>query len=169
MRLPSCDLVDGALLIAPHAVWPITSTTFAPAILQANSMLPRMSSLAMLPATRALKHVADAEVHDRLGGRAGVDAAQEHRGRILSLRARSLLSQVVLRRLLARAEALVAPSSCSWMISSGVIRSRCALVSAAAQAIRPVERPSQRGGDRAGYARGFEECSAAETLRIRAC
>jgi hypothetical protein len=41
--------------MAPHDVWPITSTTFAPATLQANSILPMMSSLAMLPATRALK------------------------------------------------------------------------------------------------------------------
>src|SRR5262249_52451446 len=53
VSLPSCTL-SMAPLIAPHAVCPITSTTFAPATLQANSMLPRMSSLAMLPATRAL-------------------------------------------------------------------------------------------------------------------
>src|SRR6266446_6131639 len=40
------------------------------------------------------------------------------------------------------------PFFISWMISSGVIRSRSALVSAA------------------GHARGFEECSAVGTLRI---
>src|SRR6516225_8198556 len=42
-------------LIAPHEVCPITRTTFAPATLQANSMLPRMSSFEILPATRELK------------------------------------------------------------------------------------------------------------------
>ena len=49
LRLPS-GTSSIALLIAPHAVRPITSTTSAPAALQANSMPPRMSWLAMFPA-----------------------------------------------------------------------------------------------------------------------
>ena len=54
VRLPSSTL-SMAPLIAPQAVCPITKTTLAPATLQANSMLPKISSFAMLPATRTLK------------------------------------------------------------------------------------------------------------------
>src|SRR4029077_18453318 len=96
-----------APLIAPHAVCPITSTTLAPATLHANSILPRMSSLAMFPATRALKQ-SDAQIHDRLGRRTRIDAAQDHCRRILSLRACLLLGEVVVRGLLSEAEALIA-------------------------------------------------------------
>jgi hypothetical protein len=39
---------------APHAVCPRTTTALAPATAQANSMLPRRSSLTTLPAIRAL-------------------------------------------------------------------------------------------------------------------
>ena len=40
---------------APQAVWPNTTIIFVPANLQANSMLPNMSSFTKLPATLALK------------------------------------------------------------------------------------------------------------------
>src|SRR5438445_814042 len=108
-----------------------------------------------------VENVADAEIHDRLGGRAGVDAAQEHRGRVLSLRARFLLSQVVLRCLLPRSEALIA-----------VLHELDDLVRRQLVALRlgqcgcPGNPARERGaneGDRAG---DFEECSAAETLQI---
>ena len=39
---------------APQAVWPNTTTAFAPATAQANSMLPSRSSFTTLPAMRAL-------------------------------------------------------------------------------------------------------------------
>src|SRR5882724_7619549 len=111
-----------------------------------------------------VEHVADAEVHDRLGGRAGVDAAQDHRGRILSLRARSLLSQVVLRGLLPRSEALIA----SLHELDDLVR-RQLVALRLGQCGGPGNPARERGaneGDRAGYARGVEECSAAEPLRI---
>ena len=43
-----------APLIAPQDVWPITRMTLAPESLQENSMLPRMSWFATLPAMRTL-------------------------------------------------------------------------------------------------------------------
>jgi len=55
-----------------------------------------------------IEAVADAKIHDRLGGRAGIDAAQDHCGGILTFGACLLLGEVVVRGLLAKAEALVA-------------------------------------------------------------
>src|SRR5258707_734929 len=111
-----------------------------------------------------VKHVADAEVHDRLGGRAGVDAAQEYRGRILSLRARFLLSQVVLRCLLSHSEPLI-----TLLHELDDLVRRQLVTLRLGQCGGPGNPARERGaneGDRAGYARGFEECAAAETLRI---
>src|SRR5689334_23275111 len=66
-----------------------------------------------------------------LGGRTGVDAAQDNRRGILTAGAGFLLSEVVVRRLLAEAEALIA-LLIDPMISSGVSLSRCSFVSTAA-------------------------------------
>ena len=44
-----------APLTAPQAVCPKTTTTFVPANLHANSILPKMSSFTKFPATLALK------------------------------------------------------------------------------------------------------------------
>ena len=43
-----------APLTAPHAVWPKTTISLVPASLQANSILPKISSLTKLPAIRML-------------------------------------------------------------------------------------------------------------------
>src|SRR5262249_53902846 len=55
-----------------------------------------------------IEAVADAQIHDRLGGRTRVDAAQDHCCGILTLGASFLLGQVVVRRLLSQAKALIA-------------------------------------------------------------
>src|SRR5438445_12690410 len=111
-----------------------------------------------------VEHVADAEVHDRLGGGAGVDAAQEHRGRILSLRARFLLSQVVLRCLLPHSEALIALlHELDDLVRRQLVALR--LGQCGCPGNPAWERGANEGG-RAAYARDFEECSAAESLRI---
>src|SRR5690242_16264383 len=86
----------------------MTSTTFAPATLQANSMLPRMSGLATLPATRLVENVADAQVHDGLRGRPRIDAAQQNRHGVLARGARALLRQVIVIFARPGAEAFVA-------------------------------------------------------------
>src|SRR5688572_11328477 len=52
--------------------------------------------------------IAYTQVHDRLGGGAGIDAAQYHCRGVLAFGARLLLSEVIVRRLLAQAEALIA-------------------------------------------------------------
>ncbi len=44
-----------AALTAPHELWPMTTTSFAPAQRHAYSMLPRTLSFATLPATRTMK------------------------------------------------------------------------------------------------------------------
>ena len=54
LRLPSWAS-SIAPLMAPQLEWPMTAINFEPETLQANSMLPRMSLLSTLPATRALK------------------------------------------------------------------------------------------------------------------
>jgi hypothetical protein len=52
--------------------------------------------------------VSDAQVHDRLGRRSGIDAAQNDGGGILALRAHLLLLKIVVRRFLAAAKPLIA-------------------------------------------------------------
>jgi hypothetical protein len=65
-----------APLIAPQLVWPMTSTSFAPLILPANSMLSTRSASAMLPAMRVLKMSPSPRVEDELRWRARIDATQ---------------------------------------------------------------------------------------------
>src|SRR5262249_31734413 len=111
-----------------------------------------------------VEHVADAEVHDRFGGRAGVDAAQEGRGRILSFRACSLLGQVVLRRPLAFSEALV-----TTLHQLDDLVRRHAVALRLGQCGRPRDPARERGPNErnsASQARSLEECAAVDTLRI---
>ena len=98
VRFPSCTL-SMAPLIAPQAVCPITRTTFAPATLHANSMLSEDVVVGDVAGHARVEGVADTQVHDGLGGRARVDAAQDHRRGILTFGARLLLSEIVVRRL----------------------------------------------------------------------
>jgi hypothetical protein len=71
-------------------------------------MLPKMSSFAMLPATRTLKDVADAEIHDHFGRRSRVDAAKDYRGGKLPLGSGFLFVAVVARGHQTLAKVLIA-------------------------------------------------------------
>jgi hypothetical protein len=55
-------------LIAPQLVWPMISTTFEPATLQANSMLPKTSSISNIPRNATAKDIANTEVKNQFGG-----------------------------------------------------------------------------------------------------
>src|SRR3954454_2258368 len=98
--------------MAPHAVWPITSTTLAPANLQANSMLPKDVRVSDVARDPAVKNVADSKVHDDLGRGARIDACQQHRRRVLSLGACFLFAKVIAVLSFAHAKALVAVLHC---------------------------------------------------------
>ena len=82
-------------------------TTLAPASLQANSMLPRMSEFSDIACHATVEYVADAEIHDGLGRSSRVDTAEQDRSRILTLGARALLSQEIIIFTLPGVKALV--------------------------------------------------------------
>jgi hypothetical protein len=116
-----------APLMAPHDVWPITNTTFT-SQLAGELHAARISSLATLPATRALKQSPMPRSMIVSAG-AGIDAAENDGGGILALRAHLLLLEIVVRRFLAATKTLIAFLRIA-MMSSGVVV-RCALPSAA--------------------------------------
>jgi hypothetical protein len=60
---------------APHFVWPSTTIIFEPATLHPNSILPRMSSLIILPAMRTLKTSPSPWSKINSAGRTTVNAA----------------------------------------------------------------------------------------------
>ena len=86
----------------------MTSTTFEPAALQANSMLPNMSSSAMLPATRPLKISPMPKSRISSAGARESTQLKTIASRILSLRSRLSFAHEIAMQRFARPEAFVA-------------------------------------------------------------
>jgi len=117
-------------LIAPQLVWPMISTAFDPAALQANSMLPSTSSSATFPAMRPLKTspIPKSRINSA-GARESIQLKTTAAGYCAFDVAFTSLMRSRCRGVPARNRSL--PAFICWMTSSGVILSRCSLVRSA--------------------------------------